>query len=189
MENAGRNAAEIISKLIKPGKRALIVAGKGNNGGDGFVIARQVQRMGLKACVCACGTAKEGPAATNQDAWTALQGDVFLYEKNKFIEAIKDCSLIVDALYGTGLETTVRKEGAEIIEAMNESGVPVFAIDLPSGLDCDTGKPLGISVKATWTGTFLAQKKGFAQESSKEYTGEIFVLDIGFEVGLADRVE
>jgi NAD(P)H-hydrate epimerase len=87
--------------------------------------------------------------------------------------------LIIDAIFGTGLDRPPTGDAARAIEEINRSGVKVLAIDVPSGLDCDTGEPLGPCVRANRTVTFVAEKFGFAQPQAKEFTGEVIVADIG----------
>jgi NAD(P)H-hydrate epimerase len=91
--------------------------------------------------------------------------------------------MIVDAIFGTGLTGTLRDEHKRLIKSINELGCPVLSVDIPSGLDCDTGIPLGASIKANCTVTFAAVKKGFVFENARIYTGDIFVASIGVEPG------
>jgi len=86
---------------------------------------------------------------------------------------------VVDALFGTGLRNAVRRSHAAVIEALHAAGRPVLAVDIPSGLDCDTGEPLGLAVRATLTVTFVAAKKGFARAGAQDYTGRVEVASIG----------
>lgn len=96
--------------------------------------------------------------------------------------------LIIDALFGTGLVAAPKPDHRRLIELINECGLPVLSVDLPSGMDCDTGEPLGACVKATRTVTFVAEKAGFANPASKQYTGEITIGDIGCPRELIERV-
>ena len=89
--------------------------------------------------------------------------------------------MIVDALFGTGLTGQLRDDYIQLIECINACDCPVLAVDIPSGLDCDNGRPLGAAVRATYTVTFVAVKKGFAAESAASYTGEIYIASIGVE--------
>ena len=92
-----------------------------------------------------------------------------------------EANMIIDAIFGTGLTGTLRDEYKRLIDSINELGCPVLSVDIPSGLDCDTGLPLGASIKANCTVTFVAAKKGFVFENTKAYTGDIFVASIGVE--------
>ena len=90
--------------------------------------------------------------------------------------------MVVDALFGTGLQGPLREGYRRLVEAINTLDAPVLAVDIPSGLDCDTGRPLGAAVRADWTVTFVAVKKGFvACPDAGEYTGEVHVASIGIE--------
>jgi NAD(P)H-hydrate epimerase len=97
-------------------------------------------------------------------------------------------ALIIDAIFGTGLDRPPREPFPALAEAINQSGNPVLAVDLPSGLDCDTGQPLGVCVKATRTVTFVAQKLGFANVESRPFTGRVIVGDIGCPRELIEQV-
>ena len=87
--------------------------------------------------------------------------------------------MIVDGLFGTGLRGQVKHDYKQLIESINALGCPIVAVDIPSGLDCDTGEPLGAAIRATYTVTFVAVKKGFAATGASQYTGEVFLASIG----------
>ncbi len=194
MENAGRSCAQFIieklSKIKKP--KICIFCGTGNNGGDGLVTARHLSNAGFAVTVVICGSISKikGDARVNFDI---LAGLGFKFEQldmdnigiidqlvNKFAG---ESNMIIDAIFGTGLTGTLRDEYKQLIESINGLGCPVLSIDIPSGLDCDTGLPLGASIKANCTVTFVAAKKGFIFENTKPYTGDIFVASIGVEPG------
>ena len=107
-------------------------------------------------------------------------------ETGAFIECFRETNadIIVDAIFGTGLTGQLRDDFKMLIETVNSLGKPVLAVDIPSGLDCDTGMPLGAGVKAKWTITFAALKKGFDAETAREFTGEVYVASIGVEPDL-----
>ncbi|MHC4575167.1 MAG: NAD(P)H-hydrate epimerase, partial [Planctomycetota bacterium] len=91
-------------------------------------------------------------------------------------------AMLVDGLFGTGLSGELREEYKELVEGINSQNCPILAVDIPSGLDCDSGEPLGAAIKASYTVTFVAVKKGFAAAGSgRAYTGEVFVASIGVE--------
>jgi NAD(P)H-hydrate epimerase len=147
----------------------LICCGKGNNGGDGFVIARHLdnRRISVKVLLFTNSAQLTGDAAVNYQIIARSGLEISIYDG----EFLKDTQLhselakaewIVDALFGTGLTGPVRKPFDQIIQSINESNRRVLAVDIPSGLDCDTGQPLGPTVKAEHTVTFVAEKKGFA---------------------------
>lgn len=193
MENAGRGCAELINRDW-PAGTAVICCGKGNNGGDGFVIARYLDKAGWSVRV----RLVHPPHETTGDAAVFLQSvmkagtDVRVVHRisggpaeslainwPSFTSELKSADLIVDALLGTGLSGEVKTPYAEIIEAINASESLVLAIDLPSGLDCNSGRPLGHCIRATRTATMVARKIGFDVPESVEFTGPVDVVDIG----------
>lgn len=189
MENAGRSCAELALRKLAgiAGPRVCILCGAGNNGGDGYVIARHLCNAGIDTTVVLCGDpAKvQGDARINLDVLTRLghrieQVDPKAQDAAARIGAFGgQASLIVDALFGTGLRGELKPEYRAIIEAVNALGRPILAVDIPSGLDCDTGRPLGTAVRASYTVTFVAVKKGFLAAGIEGYTGEIHVASIG----------
>jgi len=185
MENAGRGAAEVLIRLGCRGP-VVICCGKGNNGGDGFVIARHLdnRKIPVRVLLFARPEDLSGDAAINYQivAKSGLPIDVYTGEtwdeKSLQVELDK-AEWIIDALFGTGLSGPVRKPLDRVIAAINSSRAHVLAVDIPSGLDCDTGQPLGSTVRAEHTVTFVAAKKGFANLSAKEWVGQVHVVDIG----------
>jgi NAD(P)H-hydrate epimerase len=183
MENAGRGAAELLISLGIDGP-VSVVAGKGNNGGDGFVIARHLANHGFDVRVLLFAHPRElaGDALTNYRVLCAAgmpprscaEGSSAAWK-----DELKSGSWIVDALLGTGTRGAVREPFGTIIEQINAAGVRVFAVDLPSGLDCDNGQPLGPCVRAAHTATFVAPKRGFDTPGAAAYTGQVQVIDIG----------
>ena len=194
MENAGRSCAhfiiETLSKIKKP--RVCIFCGTGNNGGDGFVIARHLLNAGFAVTVAVCGKISKikGDARINYDILTGLGLTIERVDMEgaddfdgRVTKLANEANMIIDAIFGTGLTGTLRDEYKLLIESINELGCPVLSVDIPSGLDCDTGLPLGASIKANCTVTFAAAKKGFVFENTKIYTGDVFVASIGVEPG------
>jgi NAD(P)H-hydrate epimerase len=192
MENAGRGAAELLVHLGISG-RVVVCAGRGNNGGDGFVIARHLENHGfdVRVLLFADSQKLEGDAATNFRILRAAGTPVFEYQSATKLDTwaadIRSSAWIVDALLGTGMEGTVREPTSTVIHHINNSGVPVLAVDLPSGLDCDTGRPLGVCVRATHTATFVSRKLGFDTPGAEQLTGEVHVVDIGVPQSLLSR--
>jgi NAD(P)H-hydrate epimerase len=185
MENAGRGAAEVLLSLGVNG-RVTICAGKGNNGGDGFVIARHLDLHGLEVRVLLFARPEEltGDAAINYRILVASGLPIAVCPDATLDDAALQAEMarsawLVDALFGTGLAGPIRAPLDRVIAAINASGVPVLAVDIPSGLDCDTGLPLGPCVRARHTVTFVAQKKGFANPAAKEWLGAVSVAHIG----------
>lgn len=193
MENAGRGAAELLASLGIAG-RVVICAGHGNNGGDGFVIARHLENRGcdVRVLLFADPVRLSVDAATN---WTILEAAdsprrviVGAPDASDLESEFRRADWIVDALLGTGTTGGVREPFRTVIERINASGRRVFAVDLPSGLDCDTGLPLGPCVRAQHTATFVAWKSGFDVPGSEAWTGAVTVVDIGVPRALLDRL-
>ena len=180
MENAGwRAARECFLMLDRPEKAKVLVAcGRGNNGGDGFVLARHLHWWGVGVEVFLLGD----PESTTDDAHVNLELLAECGPRVKrlipegFRNILPEATLVADALLGTGLRGDVKGSAREAIELINASGKPVLAVDTPSGLDCDRGEPLGTCVRAGVTVTFAAPKLGF--ERGREYVGELVVADI-----------
>ena len=191
MENAGRSCAELIKEKLKAvtAPKICIFCGTGNNGGDGYVIARHLLNSGFKVIVVICGDRQKvkGDAKINLDILEKLDRPIEqLNLKEDDVPArvkafTADADMIVDGLFGTGLSGTLRDDYIRLIEAINACDCPILAVDIPSGLDCDNGRPLGAAVRATCTVTFVAVKKGFVSQCAASYTGEIFVASIGIE--------
>ncbi|MBX3436970.1 MAG: NAD(P)H-hydrate epimerase [Planctomycetaceae bacterium] len=183
MENAGRGAADL---LLRQGARGAICVccGKGNNGGDGFVIARHLEAAGadVHVLLAADPEALTGDAAVNFAILRAAGTPhrVMTEEGHDAVSRrLMSAGWIVDALLGTGAQGVVRGDYATLIEAINSSPAPVLAVDLPSGLDCDLGSPLETCVRADLTATFVARKVGFDVPESRPWTGPVSVLPIG----------
>jgi len=195
MENAGRQAADVAERMLRDarGRRALIVAAGGNNGGDGFVVARHllVRRLEPRVLLATDPARLAGDALANFRLLaplgipvTVLSGDAAAMAA-AVMQAAEETELLVDALLGTGLTGEVREPLRSIIEAVNrchQSGVAVLAVDIPSGLDADTGRPLGAAIQADATVTFVAAKQGFATKQSRAFAGKVIVADIGIPV-------
>jgi NAD(P)H-hydrate epimerase len=184
MENAGRGVAETICQLGLPGP-AVICCGKGNNAGDGLVIARHLENRGLTVHVLMWAELDELPpdAAANLRIVLAsgIPLDVFCLTDgmNALDAELADAGTIVDALLGTGARGEPRPPLDAVIDKLNASGRPIVAVDLPSGLDCDTGEPARHTVRATHTCTFVAPKPGLVRPASAAYVGQLHVIDIG----------
>jgi len=197
MENAGRSCAELIKEKLAavPGPSVCIFCGTGNNGGDGFVIARHLVNSSFNVTVVIAGDRGKikGDAKTNLDILeqtgrTIEQLDLGEADIKAKVKALADgADMIVDALFGTGLKGELRDGYKQLIESINAQNIPVLAVDIPSGLDCDTGELLGTAIRATYTVTFVALKTGFTTPGGAgSYAGEIFVASIGIEPESAD---
>jgi len=189
MENAGRQAADEarLMLLLSVERRVLVVAGRGNNGGDGYVVARHlaIHNVETQVAVLAPRSDIQGDADTNLRLLEAMRMPLRFLDgpAEKVLSELRAmldrANFIVDAMFGTGMRGEVREPYASAIEAVNAAGRRVLALDIPSGLDCDTGRPLGPTIRAARTVTLAALKAGFANPESRAYTGEVVLLDIG----------
>jgi NAD(P)H-hydrate epimerase len=189
MENAGRGCAELLGRLGITGP-VCIVTGTGNNGGDGYVIARHLANLGHTVRVVSAvdPSRLESDAAVNHRAWVRGGGLVEVVTAGEWEAVFGDCEWIVDALLGTGVVGAVRPPYDQAIDAINRSSARVLAIDLPSGLDCDTGEILGRCVRADQTATMVAAKTGMLAECAVAWIGEVHVVDIGIPRSLRQEV-
>jgi NAD(P)H-hydrate epimerase len=191
MENAGRGCAELLMRLNPERLPTVILCGPGNNGGDGFVIARHLDNVKWPVFAWVAGARDRiaGDALVNYLAADKCRAGLIQVQAMKdgggfarvFTEVwgTNTSCWMVDAMFGTGLARPLDAGYAELVGIVNASGQPVLAIDIPSGLDCDTGEPLGPTIRATHTATFVAPKLGFQNPNAKQYTGEVHVVDIG----------
>ena len=178
MQAAGRAVADAAMDLVEAGE-ILVVCGRGNNGGDGFVAASELLKRGREVAVmllCQRSTLT-GDAARAAATWT---GPMRPFDE----AAIGTPALIVDAILGAGLNRPVKGDPKAIIEAINASGVPVLAVDLPSGINGNTGTVMDVAVKAVETVTFFRRKPGHLLMPGRTYCGRVRVIDIGID----DRV-
>lgn len=163
----------------------VVVCGTGNNGGDGLVVARHLLVRHAHARVFLVGAAEKlsPDALANLEAWRGLGGAVHELPPESNLqpleEAMADADVVVDALFGTGLDRAVEGFLAGVVRAMNAAPAPRFAVDLPSGLDADTGAALGVAVDAAVTVTFAHPKLGLLTPTGGQIAGETHVVDIG----------
>lgn len=186
MENAGRGCADLlISQGISPLSPVIICCGKGNNAGDGLVMARHLEVQGYPVEILLFTDPAELKGDAGINYRIVSHSDIPIHRLTLPADAallkhhLSRASWVVDALLGTGSTGEVRPPFNDVIHAINESQRPVFAIDLPSGLDCDLGDPVECCVRANVTGTLLAPKIGFNSETGKEMTGQIHVVPLG----------
>jgi len=194
MENAGRLCADAVAGFLHgpAGRKVAICAGAGNNGGDGFVVARHLSMRGAHVAVFLVGPLEKlsGDAEINCRIARNLGldirevGSLYLADLSKELAGF---DVVVDAVGGTGIRGALRGDIAVAVEQINAAGVPVVAVDIPTGLDCDTGKAEGPTVRAAMTVTMVARKKGFDSPESAEYTGEVRVVDIGIPAEMVSR--
>jgi hydroxyethylthiazole kinase-like uncharacterized protein yjeF len=187
MENAGRGAAECIVRLLKEGGEALpkvvVVAGAGNNGGDGFVVARRLLGTGavkVETFLAMPAAKISGDALTNYRALTEAGATVTELSDDvaPLSAALASATIAVDALFGTGLDRDITGFPARVVEAVNAATCCKLALDLPSGLHADSGRVLGVAVKADYTVTFAHRKLGLCTPRGSAYAGQVEVADI-----------
>ncbi len=183
MENAGRAVAAEAGQMLGRGARVSVICGPGNNGGDGFVAARHLQESGFDVAVALLGPrdALKGDAAAVARRWT---GRVDPLE----FASWEGVQLIIDALFGAGLARPLDGTAATTVEAINQSGAPVLAIDVPSGLDGSTGETAGPVVHATRTVTFFRRKPGHLLMPGRILCGDVRVADIGIPAKVLDEI-
>lgn len=195
MENAGLCAVEAIQDFLQGelcSKRILIFAGKGNNGGDGFVIARHLVNAGadVKVYLICRPEDLQGDALVNYNILQRMQVKTYLLLSAKDLQradiALSYADLAVDAIFGTGFRGTVSGMAADLIDLLNKSKTPVLSVDIPSGLEADTGQIHGPCVKAELTVTFGFLKLGLCQEKAIPYVGRLWLGDISFPRKLYD---
>jgi NAD(P)H-hydrate epimerase len=184
MENAGRGCADLLERLGIAGPVA-ICCGKGNNAGDGFVIARHLESRGYKVKLLLwCQPSQlHGDAAFNYEI--ARRADIRVIEcdgregTDWLVAELRGVDWVVDALLGTGSSGAPRPPLDAVIRILNKPAAKRFAVDLPSGLDCDTGVAANPTFRANHTATFVAEKIGFQKTTAKPYLGVVHRLDIG----------
>ena len=176
MENAGRGVGEEAARMVRgtrdEGRGTIaVVCGTGNNGGDGFVAARHLRNAGYKVKVFVVGSKSKlkNDPKINLNILLKMGQKITWVRAVKDLKGIKGCGLIIDALFGIGLNSPVKGLYLDAINAMNKSGVPILSVDVPSGFN------MGTAVRPTRTVTFVAAKKGMTRASC----GKIIVRDIG----------
>ncbi|MBI3803193.1 MAG: NAD(P)H-hydrate dehydratase [Nitrospirae bacterium] len=202
MENAARGLVDEIERTIAPvrGKRVLILAGRGNNGGDGIAAARHFRMRGGAATVYLLSPIEKvtGDARISLDIWMQSGGALQVigsFRWNHLVRELAESDLIIDALLGTGLSHPVEGDFAKAITLMNQSeGLhpavrPIVAIDIPSGISADTGEILGTAVKADFTFTMALPKRGHYLQEGLEYRGKLGIVDIGFPPALIEAAK
>lgn len=195
MERAGALAAEVLRERFPMELRrgVVVVAGKGNNGGDALVIARYLRRWRVPVLVflAAPEACLQGDARTNLLRWKRMRGPVREMTPGSLIalaEATAGAGVLVDGLFGTGLRGEIDEPSRAIIEILNSAPAPILAVDVPSGLDADRGVPLGAVVQATVTATFGFPKVGLLLHPGAELAGEVVLADIGIDADAVARV-
>ena len=187
MENACRCAAEVALKMLKKnkGKKVSLFAGKGNNGGDGMVAARHLTNKGYKVSCYLLGKSDSILSETRKKNLQILERMKLsiktipdLESLLNFRREIEESNLLLDAIFGIGLTGKLKSPYREIIEFLNGFKKPVLSLDIPSGLDADTGVVAGTAIIATETVTFALPKKGLYLNDGPKYSGKITVAEI-----------
>ncbi|MCL4442004.1 MAG: NAD(P)H-hydrate epimerase, partial [Firmicutes bacterium] len=184
MENAGLRVVEVIQDVLKEvkGKVFTILVGKGNNGGDGLVVARHLHNRGSQVKVLLLADPEEfqGDARVNLNIWQKMGQPLYQVNQINGINIVKvallNTDLIVDALYGTGFHGSVNEKVGRVIDLINASRLPVVAVDIPSGVEADTGRAYGPCIQADHTVTFGLPKIGLVVEPGAGYAGRLHVV-------------
>lgn len=189
MEHAGfevvRAVLSILGNAVR--KKVLVVCGPGNNGGDGLVAARVLSDLGAEVSVYLTAAPTKGDSKQNYEILQSINPKICI-DSQQFPTALQKADCVIDALFGTGLEKPITGEIAALIQSINQSGKPVVAVDIPSGIDADTGALLGVAVKAAKTVTFAVQKTGLSLYPGRWYAGEVSIAYIGIPFSLLDEV-
>ena len=184
MDNAGRAISQAVADRLSPGGSVAVLAGPGNNGGDGFVAARLLVELGYSVRVLLVGALDQlkGDAAAAAKAWNG--GTVTANP-----EGLSDANIIVDALFGAGLDRPVSGLARAMIEAVNAQSAPVLAVDLPSGINGSSGAVMGAAIKAAQTVTFFRKKPGHLLMPGRAYCGAVSVAPIGISDSVLARLD
>jgi len=177
MENAARGAADIVLRKTNTDVKKIvcILCGSGNNGGDGYAVARHLCNAGCAVRILQCSDPKSKDAITNASICIAMNIPI-----TRWGESIKyEPSLLLDCMFGTGLDRNIQGDYAHIIHWCNAEQAPCIALDIPSGMECDSGLVLGCCIEAILTITFVGMKLGFRHAAAMKFLGEIIVVDIG----------
>ena len=185
MENGARGGADVILEKCSHDElqHIVVVCGGGNNGGDGYAIARHLHNKGQ--CVTIASVSSPTTPDAIENATIATKMDIS--SEPYSVELLQNATLVIDSIFGTGISNTVRDPAKQIIASLEGCKAKIISIDIPSGLDCDSGEPHGISVKAALTITFVGIKLGFVQKIATQYVGEIVVVDIGCPTALIKK--
>lgn len=192
MENAARGLAEEAMRMLRRAAditpHVLIFCGAGNNGGDGYALARHLHNRRIEVSIVSLGEPRPGTDAfVNEQICRRMRLRRVAFDQLEEFVREAPPHLIVDAIFGTGLDRAVAGEAAQAIEWINDNPQPVLAADIPSGLNGDTGEPMGNAVRATRTVTFVGLKTGFLGLGVQKILGEVVVKDIGAPRELLER--
>ncbi|GAA0373727.1 bifunctional ADP-dependent NAD(P)H-hydrate dehydratase/NAD(P)H-hydrate epimerase [Bowmanella denitrificans] len=176
MERAGAAAFVTLQSEFPQARRILVLSGHGNNGGDGFVLARMAKKAGLKVCLVSLGDQSKFSPDTLQacNNWQQAGGEISCWP-----QPLADFDLIVDAMLGTGTKGQLREPYASVIKVLKNTDIPVLSLDVPSGLLADSGAEAGIALTATHTLTFVGIKPGLVTGQGKQFSGKLSFADLG----------
>lgn len=195
MENAGRSVAQETLKLLrnKRNPEVCVICGLGNNAGDGFVVARHLINAGLSVRVLLIGRGRrlKHDAAINYEILKKIKYPVLESDRvsKRQLKIIQSADIIVDAIFGVGLNRRITEPFLGFIEAVNRLGKKVISVDIPSGLDGTTGRIYGACVIADVTVTFTLMKKGFLKMQGPVHAGKVVVADIGIPLALIKKMK
>ncbi len=195
MENAGKGTVDLICREFGNmcGRTVSIFVGPGNNGGDGFVIGRHLHQIGAVVHVFLLVSPEKisGDAATNLNIVSKLPISIFPILDDRDLRKVRvmiaHSTVLVDALFGTGITRGISGHFASAVDLMNESGRPIVAVDIPSGLNGDTGQPLGRCVRAQLTATYGLAQPGHVVFPGAELTGDLHIIDIGIPAQAVEK--
>lgn len=188
MENAGIRVAEFVKYLLKDkkDKRIVVFCGKGNNAGDGLVTSRQLICDGFKVDTYLLSDYRDlsYETALNLNILRNISSRIKLIKNSIMLKKIRfsQYAVLIDAIFGIGLSGEVKGIYKEVIEKINSLEIPIVSIDIPSGLDADRGVPLGVAVRADYTITLMAPKRGLLVNQGPYFAGKILVKHIGFKI-------
>lgn len=184
MERAGTSVFRQCQSLLPNTDVFLVVVGQGNNAGDGYIAALKAKDAGKQVHICAVEPHRilEGDAGEAQRRWLDAGGKIEVFSE----ELLAKAGLVVDAMLGTGITSYIRNEFADIIDAINASDTPVVSIDVPSGLDANTGQSLGRCIEADVTVTFVGIKPGLTTGAGKQSCGKLVYDDLGIGKAFAE---
>src|SRR5689334_9762862 len=197
MENAGRQAVAAMEAMYSDlsERQVAVLCGRGNNGGDGFVVARTLAQRGVDVSVFLVGRVADvrGDARTNLEILGRLGHAVVEIADSQAWELhfseVSDCTLIVDAIFGTGLNAPAAGLIESVIADVNASGIPVVSIDLPSGLSADSHETIGPAIEAGLTVTLAALKLSLVLPPAEAYAGDVVIADIGIPSDVIEAVD
>ena len=179
MENAGKSVAEFVISRFNKKSRIIIFCGPGKNAGDGFVVARylKLKDYDIDVVLCEKENSYSGDTKLNLKIIKKLEVNCLKFEE---VKNLNRYNLIIDALFGIGLNRNISGKYLRIIEKINNSGKKVVSIDIPSGINGDTGDVMGIAIKSDYTITMGFLKKGFRNNITKKFLGKVIIADIGY---------